>query len=764
MAKRVNLTSGGSSSKYSKYLYKSNKKAIIAAVASVVAVLGVVVVVGVQMHNKSKIDSAKSLMKNFDDNNRVISVDINPSQDSDSDGVSNGDEISDNTDYLLADTDGDGINDGAEKNIKTDPLNPDTDGDGLGDGIEIMAGLDPNSKLTEGIDDTERKFTVSKINEELTAEITGNASVYGALVEKVNLTGFSANSSILTDVYDVYNHNGFDSCKLTFTVNDKNVTSDVSVVRFNVSDGSFEKIDSVYDEASKTISANITENGTYMVADNKTIDSESKTRVHFLIDNSGSMYSQDLIPNSPENDVYFKRLDFAKQLVEKFDDSYTVAISRFTKDYHYMQEFTNDKKRLKDILDNIKTLDEDFNGTYIQYSLEECMKSFTDTEEKTVNIIILVTDGDTTEEKTPDTDYIAKLAKEKNIIILTVSIGNNIDKSILNEIAQKTDGKYYSASDANFLDQIHSQIVATLDYDKTTVGSSNSYTSIGYTIYNTGFVPAENGFGFVDYRTSDNDSVSFGLNVFAKKWFTDTLPMSMGEMKSGEKTVQGYGLSGTDFETQYNNRKKLRGLSFVAVTTSRFIDSSKYLDYKNSDTSTVYVDSEIRLEANKKGWTEKRFLLNKPILDWNSVNLLALDVENKSDKIEDAYGKSEAEFYKAVNRFNAEITNQGAFVNLSSGEAGFNAICDDLKNGEPAVVVINGNYSLLVTSMIKNSDKPDEYVLRVYDPSEKDVVKELYITKTIGCKINLDGTVNETTCYYNGVYNSEDVSVLVYTN
>ena len=501
-----------------------------------------------------------------------------------------------------------------------------------------------------------------------------------------------------------------------------------------------------------------------MVADNKTIDSESKTRVHFLIDNSGSMYSQDLIPNSPENDVYFKRLDFAKQLVEKFDDSYTVAISRFTKDYHYMQEFTNDKKRLKDILDNIKTLDEDFNGTYIQYSLEECMKSFTDTEEKTVNIIILVTDGDTTEEKTPDTDYIAKLAKEKNIIILTVSIGNNIDKSILNEIAQKTDGKYYSASDANFLDQIHSQIVATLDYDKTTVGSSNSYTSIGYTIYNTGFVPAENGFGFVDYRTSDNDSVSFGLNVFAKKWFTDTLPMSMGEMKSGEKTVQGYDLSGTDFETQYNNRKKLRGLSFVAVTTSRFIDSSKYLDYKNSDTSTVYVDSEIRLEANKKGWTEKRFLLNKPILDWNSVNLLALDVENKSDKIEDTYGKSEAEFYKAVNRFNAEITNQGAFVNLSSGEAGFNAICDDLKNGEPAVVVINGNYSLLVTSMIKNSDKPDEYVLRVYDPSEKDVVKELYITKTIGCKINLDGTVNETTCYYNGVYNSEDVSVLVYTN
>mgnify|MGYP002517360699 CR=1 FL=1 len=47
------------------------------------------------------------------------------------------------------------------------------------------------------------------------------------------------------------------------------------------------------------------------------------------------------------------------------------------------------------------------------------------TEEKTVNIIILVTDGDTTEEKTPDTDYIAKLAKEKNIISVAAAGNDN---------------------------------------------------------------------------------------------------------------------------------------------------------------------------------------------------------------------------------------------------------------------------------------------------------------------------------------------------
>jgi hypothetical protein len=40
----------------------------------------------------------------------------------DSDGVSNGDEITNGTDPLNADTDGDGVNDGQEATDGTDPL------------------------------------------------------------------------------------------------------------------------------------------------------------------------------------------------------------------------------------------------------------------------------------------------------------------------------------------------------------------------------------------------------------------------------------------------------------------------------------------------------------------------------------------------------------------------------------------------------------------------------------------------------------------
>jgi len=694
----------------------------------------------------------------FNSKNRVLSVSVDPKVDSDKDGLKNGDEKKHKTDYLIADTDGDGISDGEELLIYTDPTKADSDGDGLTDGVEVYAGLDPNNKKTVGSNDKDLKFTVSQTTGELTVEINGDASVYGVVVDELHLAGFSSNLSILSGVYEVYNSGGFDSCKLSFELIDY-FTLDASVYKFDVIDGSFTKLDSEIDVYHRTISADITMNGTYLVADTKTIDIQPLTRVHFLIDNSGSMYSKDVMPTSPENDVYFKRIEFAKQLVDKFDDSYSVAISRFTADYNLMQDFTNDKKRLNDILDNIKTLDENFNGTYIQHSLEQCIKTFGQTDEKTVNILIFLTDGDTTESSKPNTDYLAQLAKDNNVIILTVSLGNNIDKVVLNEIAQKSGGKYYSVYDANLLNHIHDQIVATFNYDKTEIESSSS--GYGYMMYNIGFLPSENGFGFSDYRTMKNDSVSFGMNLFAKKWYTNMLPMTMEGTTYDGKEIEGYDFTGTDIEQQYGLRKKLRTLSFVAVSTGRFLDPAKYLDFKSKG-NILDVQSDISKDAGKNGWSVKKFVLDKPILDWDFVNFLVLDVENKTDLLKEVFGKSETEFYKAINRLNVESTNSDSFVNLSSGDLAMNTISEKLKNGEPVIIMINGNYSLLVTSIIKNADNPSEYVLKVYDPSVKDMANDLYITKTVGCTLNDNGIVSGRENYYKAIYDKKDVSVTVY--
>ena len=68
--------------------------------------------------------------------------------DSDHDGLTDKEEVDQSTDPLNADTDGDGLSDSVE--VTTDPLNPDTDGDGLSDSQEIERGTDPLLSDTDG--------------------------------------------------------------------------------------------------------------------------------------------------------------------------------------------------------------------------------------------------------------------------------------------------------------------------------------------------------------------------------------------------------------------------------------------------------------------------------------------------------------------------------------------------------------------------------------------------------------------------------------
>ena len=73
--------------------------------------------------------------------------------DVENDGLSNEKEIQLRTDPKHPDTDRDGLSDGDEVNrYKTDPLNPDTDGDGISDGDEVRNGTDPLKKGSAGDD------------------------------------------------------------------------------------------------------------------------------------------------------------------------------------------------------------------------------------------------------------------------------------------------------------------------------------------------------------------------------------------------------------------------------------------------------------------------------------------------------------------------------------------------------------------------------------------------------------------------------------
>ncbi len=65
------------------------------------------------------------------------------SQDSDRDGLTNGEEVRLGTDPYSLDTDRDGVNDLQEVLLGTDPKSQDTDRDGIPDGEELRSGTDP---------------------------------------------------------------------------------------------------------------------------------------------------------------------------------------------------------------------------------------------------------------------------------------------------------------------------------------------------------------------------------------------------------------------------------------------------------------------------------------------------------------------------------------------------------------------------------------------------------------------------------------------
>jgi fibronectin type 3 domain-containing protein len=103
-------------------------------------------------------------------------ADCNPSDDPDSDGLTNAEEYAASTDPTKADTDSDGLTDGAEVSTHgtsptnadtdldgltdgaevgthgTDPTKADTDSDGMPDGWELANGLDPASGADAGLD------------------------------------------------------------------------------------------------------------------------------------------------------------------------------------------------------------------------------------------------------------------------------------------------------------------------------------------------------------------------------------------------------------------------------------------------------------------------------------------------------------------------------------------------------------------------------------------------------------------------------------
>lgn len=76
---------------------------------------------------------------------------------------------------------------------------------------------------------------------------------------------------------------------------------------------------------------------------------------------------------------------------------------------------------------------------------------------ETSRILILLTDGEDTASRIPPIEA-ATIAQKSNIKIYTIGVGNKLDETLLEKIANMTGGIYYKVTDVNTLQKVYQQI------------------------------------------------------------------------------------------------------------------------------------------------------------------------------------------------------------------------------------------------------------------------------------------------------------------
>ncbi|MFT3952452.1 MAG: VWA domain-containing protein [Oscillospiraceae bacterium] len=697
---------------------------------------------------------------------RDNSSEVDPSDDTDLDGVINGKEQSIKTSIDEMDTDKDGLSDGDELRFSTDPLVADTDGDSLLDGYELLASLDPLKTSSDGSTaDKDKTVNVVRSCDGAVLTLTGTANNNAAGITKLDLVGFSVNSGVLSSAYQVYAPYTFAEGSLAIaadfaTLADDGVKSgDVAIFLFDSNTKKYTELPSTADTKGGRVTAAITKSGTYLLGVKSVISQKPITRVRFLIDNSGSMYPKEVLSDSYENDVDFKRLDFAENLIAKFDTDWQIGISKFTADYTELTGFTKDRDKLQNALDSIRNGDENFTGTYIERSIESCIADFTADGKKYCNILVVLTDGESTDDYAPTISDVAKKAEDAGVVILTVSLGHHIDRALLSGIADSTGGKYYTASDADALEQVYQQIMTTLNYEIVDGESTSSIKTAGYMLCNTGFNPSLNGFSFNNLRVTGGDSLSFGMAVFARDYYTGNLSLSLGENQgSGDAHVAGYDLTGTKIAKNYDDNQPLIDFYAAAASAQSFTNCRQYLDFTGGG-NKLSVDGDTLDDAKSKGWSTKSYLLNDKTLPWTSVEFLFLDIVNNTDKIASAYSGDELKFYQSLYRLSANKVTTESY-NLTRGQDTFDRLVKQLQKGVPAVVTLGGYRTVNVISLRQDVDLPNRYILEVYDNYYYGATREVIIERSTMGVFN-NGVANGIDSIYSATYENEQVAFVL---
>lgn len=698
-------------------------KTVIISIAAVIVIIGgILIYLAVKANEDNKAAALKyNFNKYYPDTFNTVE-ELESDADYDGDGISNANETVLKTGVVTPDTDGDGIIDNDEAKYSTDPRNADSDGDGIKDGIEVRAGLDPLSLITDGITkDADRKFTRTISFPEGRITVKGTADIYGATLDKLTLNSVASNAGALSAPYEFHMDSPFDSAELTFTFDKETLNlagikePDLMIYKFDPYTKKYDKVSAKLGEGIMTCT--LAGNGVYLLgADNvihrsaEAYDS-SQMNVHLLIDNSGSMYPKWIQPTSDENDVDFKRLVFAKNFALALDNSVKFSISVFTYDFNTLCEFDPNKSNILSAIGRIRKLGAGFDGTSVERALMLGLESFTEEMRTERNIIVLLTDGISTDTAGYTVTDIIKLAKAKNVTIMTIGLGKEVDTDLLTRISNATGGSYYPISEAKILEGLYSTMIASMEDD--IVDDDFDGTPDSYTLFDTGFDPDFNGFSFGNFKSKTNGTLDFGMVMLARDWFRG------GVKDSGENEAEkiSYTFEGTTINTSEPLRKVI-----LQTMQEKWIRPDTYLNFLSGGETLKVLGDDAR-ESQDKGW----FKIDMPYTDegtnWQKAEILVPN--HTASTMRQKYSENDYEMLRAIHYYET-FRDKGKSFRLNS-ESDFNKVKNILATGTPIVTKIlwendDGSCSsryVLMTTLRRDLEDPDIFKIKVYDVNSK---------------------------------------------
>ncbi len=456
-------------------------------------------------------------------------------------------------DHTLPDTDMDGLEDKQEIDMGTDPLREDSDGDTLSDGLEYRAGLDPLEMRTDGttLDSqvvVNTTVTGDKVSVEL-KEISIAAQI--SLVPAQNYT-LNGTPGMVGTAFEFTCSSSSPDAVITFVIDEENAaakklsTEALSVFVYDPDETKFTQIDSEYSQDRKSVSAKITSSGVYALFDTNVANVSGKTQVFFLFDNSGSMYPEELCKGSEENDVDFKRLDMALNLIDMLGDSVNYGAGEFSGlgSYKNISPISGDTEQVKQKIDDIRNKIPPFTGTMIADALDHALVEFGDISRSDKNYIVLLTDGQPTKMEPEKDKKVISEARADNITIFTIGLGKDINAEYLINIAQSTNGQFFQATNADALENIYDKIKNYMSYNQIVIDDEKG--TKGFVVGDSGFNVAKNGFGYNNFRAEfAPHGADVGLAGIIKDYYSTGLPESGKSYTTKDGlTIQGYDISG----------------------------------------------------------------------------------------------------------------------------------------------------------------------------------------------------------------------------